>query len=836
MLTIIVFLCLCSQTFAANAITHVARADSGVTNFNPLFLSGGFFRDELSVVVRATEGTCYLVIDNQYTPAQDVDVWLSSDGEGGRDGGDVELYLWALPDSIAISAGSATTVTENFVYLTYNGGSPALKRHAAQDQIGDRGDFLDSMIFMANVGLGAVSGADEEVRYFNIDMPSLYKNPLRSTFHGHYPDYHEGIAPTIESKSFAATRGFLHSGPDLCLVPSVNTDDVSLYVPVYNDSNYARWDSLDGFAEYSSGEAIGVPHYFWVVIWGAISKDTTQYKLYMNIQAGTNTYLTRETAEQDKHNMLPTDIPTAFYTTGFLIAGIIINGDEVQALEDGSTYLDLRGFVSGTRGGGGAPPTDSVQIDAWNFGYQYNWLDSALANAGWGLETTADGDDSLRVKAADLDQRYFTEAETQAEIGDSLDEYPLTTDVGDSLSNYLIEAAVQAEIEDSLDEYYDTVKTVSRIQEEINDSLQTNWAAFIADDNDTVTAYRAAIHDSLDANWATFTAAGSGMPAEDFNDSLESQADFSPNIYNRIDTTTAKIPTATLADSTDGGAIRSETSREADSTDGGATRATTCKIADSTDGGAARATTSGTADALALLGWGLTTDNDSTVVDATDFDESADFISLLTDETGTGVMVFGTSPTFTTGVNLPANSVSDDEIDEGDSFEWTGVQDFTDATVTLPYGNNPTTNSVGDIAVDANNEAFEIWIDDESESALVPFYDDIHATIISPDGVNDTIILMKIDAFRYPFGIQIDQISITTRGDGAYTLTLAEYSSAWEWQATTDSLVQASGFYTEDSAPMNTILDADDYLTAFIPSTEIDQLHIHIIFHIKDGN
>lgn len=497
MLTIIVFLCLCSQTFAANAITHVARADSGVTNFNPLFLSGGFFRDELSVVVRATEGTCYLVIDNQYTPAQDVDVWLSSDGEGGRDGGDVELYLWALPDSIAISAGSATTVTENFVYLTYNGGSPALKRHAAQDQIGDRGDFLDSMIFMANVGLGAVSGADEEVRYFNIDMPSLYKNPLRSTFHGHHPDYHEGIAPTIESKSFAATRGFLHSGPDLCLVPSVNTDDVSLYVPVYNDSNYARWDSLDGFAEYSSGEAIGVPHYFWVVIWGAISKDTTQYKLYMNIQAGTNTYLTRETAEQDKHNMLPTDIPTAFYTTGFLIAGIIINGDEVQALEDGSTYLDLRGFVSGTRGGGGAPPTDSVQIDAWNFGYQYDWLDSANVNAGWGLETTDAGDDSLHIDSTDIAMwGLWTEAYDSINAWNNL-----PNDNRDSSTTF---SPLVNTHEDSItawgnlvNDNRDSATTHSPLVNEAKDSL-TSWADEVNTNTDSIAAWANLPNDNAD--------------------------------------------------------------------------------------------------------------------------------------------------------------------------------------------------------------------------------------------------------------------------------------------------------------------------------------------------
>lgn len=527
---VVVCLLLSNTAFAANAITHVAlsdscdggairsetskladKADSGSTNFNPLFLSGGFYRDELEIKVRATDGTCYLVVDNEYSAGQDIDIWLSSDGEGGRDGGDVEKYVWALPDSIAISAGAATTVVENFIYLTYNGGSPALKRHAAQDQIGDRGDFLDSMIFIANVGLGAVSGADEKVRYFNTDMPSLYKNPLRTTLHGHHPEYHEGIAPTIESKSFSATRGFLHNGTDLCLVPSVNTDDVSLYVPVYNDSNYARWDSLDNFAEYSSGEAIGVPHYFWIVIWGAISKDTTQYNLYMNIQAGTNTYLTRESAEQDKYNMLPTDIPDAFHTTGFLIAGVIIQNDEVQAFEDGSTYLDLRGFSSGTRGGGGAPPTDSAQIDAWNFGYQYNWLDSANVCAGWGLEVTAIGDDSLHIDSTDIEMwNLWTESYDSINAWNNLPNdnrdsilafSPLVNEAKDSLTSWANEVN---EHEDSvtawanlINDNRDSATTHSPLVNEAKDSL-TSWANEVNEHTDSIAAWANLPNDNSD--------------------------------------------------------------------------------------------------------------------------------------------------------------------------------------------------------------------------------------------------------------------------------------------------------------------------------------------------
>lgn len=66
-----------------------------------------------------------------------------------------------------------------------------------------------------------------------------------------------------------------------------------------------------------------------------------------------------------------------------------------------------------------------------------------------------------------------------------------------------------------------------------------------------------------------------------------------------IDSCTATLPNATLADSTTGGAARATTSVRSDSTNGGAARAMTAGRADSTNGGAIRATTSKTADSTA---------------------------------------------------------------------------------------------------------------------------------------------------------------------------------------------------------------------------------------------
>ncbi|MCK4386539.1 MAG: tail fiber domain-containing protein [Candidatus Pacebacteria bacterium] len=49
------------------------------------------------------------------------------------------------------------------------------------------------------------------------------------------------------------------------------------------------------------------------------------------------------------------------------------------------------------------------------------------------------------------------------------------------------------------------------------------------------------------------------------------------------------------------------------------------------------------------------------------------------DFTGTGKVVYDTSPTFTTGITVPADSISHTELSEGDAFTWTGSHSFSGA-------------------------------------------------------------------------------------------------------------------------------------------------------------
>ena len=89
---------------------------------------------------------------------------------------------------------------------------------------------------------------------------------------------------------------------------------------------------------------------------------------------------------------------------------------------------------------------------------------------------------------------------------------------------------------------------------------------------------------------------------------------------------------------------------------------------------------------------------------------SAGLLAALDDETGTGLAVFSTSPTFTTGITVPANSISAAELNEGDTFTWTGTtHSFSGVTnLTIPS----VANASSEIAIDTTNDDQFIYYGD----------------------------------------------------------------------------------------------------------------------------
>jgi len=168
-----------------------------------------------------------------------------------------------------------------------------------------------------------------------------------------------------------------------------------------------------------------------------------------------------------------------------------------------------------------------------------------------------------------------------------------------------------------------------------------------------------------------------------------------------------------------------------------------------------------------------------------------------------------------------------------------GAVDLGAATsLEVPNDANPTTNAEGEVAWDADDDALEVYSGDESESALIPMYQKIDVTIFAPDEVNDQIPIFHVDALAYPFGIEIDQVSITIPADAAYTMVFEEWAGdPPAAQADIETVTTGAGdSYMEDGTITNDAVDADDYIFLDIPATDVDWIHCQVIFHVKEGD
>lgn len=194
----------------------------------------------------------------------------------------------------------------------------------------------------------------------------------------------------------------------------------------------------------------------------------------------------------------------------------------------------------------------------------------------------------------------------------------------------------------------------------------------------------------------------------------------------------------------------------------------------------------------------------------------------------------------------PVTGAADDVFIGADAditvaLDFTASWDFGGAAgLEIPAVDDPTTDAEGEIAWDANDDAFEVFMGDEGESALIPGYQKIDALIFAPDGVNDEIAIMHVDALLYPFGIEIDQVSITLNADAAYSMVFEEWAgdppvAQNDIETVTtgagDAYMEVGGGDVDDAA-----IDADDYIYLHVPSTDIDWVHVQIIFHVNDGN
>ena len=183
----------------------------------------------------------------------------------------------------------------------------------------------------------------------------------------------------------------------------------------------------------------------------------------------------------------------------------------------------------------------------------------------------------------------------------------------------------------------------------------------------------------------------------------------------------------------------------------------------------------------------------------------------------------------------------DDDFLLNDGDIGTGVYDFGGATsIEIPNGTNPTTDAAGEIAVDTDDYAIEIYDNALSVSVLNSYIEDIDALLFAPDGINDEIPMLHVDAAKYPHGIKLLNIQITLPADAVYSMVFEEWAgdppvAQNDIETVTtggaDSYMEITGGNIDDSD-----IDADDYVFLDIPATDVDWIHVKIIFYVVQGD
>jgi len=184
-----------------------------------------------------------------------------------------------------------------------------------------------------------------------------------------------------------------------------------------------------------------------------------------------------------------------------------------------------------------------------------------------------------------------------------------------------------------------------------------------------------------------------------------------------------------------------------------------------------------------------------------------------------------------TKANLETQTSDVADFAEADGDVFTGTHDFGGADdLEIPNGNNPTTDTEGQIAHDTDDAALEIYSTRFSASVLTaPEEITLPAVILyEPDevaGIDDEMPLHHFPAETYPHGVTVRSIHIASSATCTDPLNFEEWSNngtAWSNDSTVEAIT-LSGTYTEDDGTLaDNAIAADAYLFVDLDDTMDD--------------
>jgi len=276
-----------------------------------------------------------------------------------------ETTLTYTAGRVALSAGTDTVPVKNFCYIWDNGGTATLA-----NVVGDH-DSVPGGIEHVPVGEFYVQSAA------SVNTDGAYKVHVWTDLLAHdngqshikylnerlrqeNASWKEGVATTLalttnggsaDNVLFSTTVGEVYQLHEHDFPVFATGSDV--YVVNQFGTPFDKVTDLNVLLTDALGAAIGNDRRFSLVIWGCVSEDTGDCKLYCNLPNGD--YKKDAEAIQDKNRLVVYDIPLEFKGTGFLIAELILKY-ETAASGTWTEVLtrDLRGLLPSIAAGGGS--------------------------------------------------------------------------------------------------------------------------------------------------------------------------------------------------------------------------------------------------------------------------------------------------------------------------------------------------------------------------------------------------------------------------------------------------------------------------------------------------
>jgi hypothetical protein len=157
----------------------------------------------------------------------------------------------------------------------------------------------------------------------------------------------------------------------------------------------------------------------------------------------------------------------------------------------------------------------------------------------------------------------------------------------------------------------------------------------------------------------------------------------------------------------------------------------------------------------------------------------------------------------------------------------------------FPSGADPTTDTEAQCSWDTDDRGLECYDTTSQMLEMLTKCEDI--TLATPDDLqaeSDDWPLKHFVAERFPGGVTITAIHVTTEATCTDAIDFEEWSSAYVFQNSVETMT-LSGTITEDDGIDSAVLDTDEYLVIDLDGTspcDVSWFHITICYEIEDYN